>query len=328
MAFSADVIKKVKDEFDNKRKAAQALAEKRRAELHSRFEEIAQIDSVLATTGLRVFNVAINGGDVNAEIERMREENNALREMRSNILKQAGIESDYSDVKYECTLCNDTGYIDIEPCECFKKAVVKESFLSAGLGSVLKNQCFDNFKLEYYSTAKNAKGVSPRENMSYILKEARAYAEGFSKTDSHDNLFFFGSTGLGKTHISTAIARRVIEDGASVIYDTAQNIMHAFEARTFSGNHDVDTDKYMLCDLLIIDDLGAEFKNSYTLSVLYNILNTRICSGKPVIISTNFDSLEAISKAYDARITSRLLGEFRAFMFVGDDIRLTKKLKQ
>lgn len=327
MAYSPEVIKKVKDDFNKKRKAAQTLADMRRAELYSMLPDIEDIDKVIASTGLRVYEAALKGGDIGASIKKLRAEFEALRALRKSMLEAAKIPADYSDVKYECPMCGDTGYVGIEPCECFKKALVKEAFLSAGLGSVLKDQSFSNFSLDLYSDEKGANGKSPRDTMSYILKETKKYAETFKNRKKHDNLFFYGATGLGKTHISTAVARRVIEDGADVVYDSAQNIMQTFEAKTFSNDHGADTKKYTSSDLLIIDDLGAEFKNSFTLSVLYNILNTRICAGKPMIISTNFDSLESISKAYDSRISSRLVGEFRAFMFVGNDIRLEKKAK-
>lgn len=325
MAYSADVIKKVKEEFEKKRRAAQETADVKRAELHEKVPGVAQIDEVLASTGLRVYKAALDGGAVGAEIERMKAENADIRAMRAELLEKVGYPADYSDVKYECPLCSDTGYIGIKPCECFRKALVKESFLSAGLGSVLTDQTFDNFDLSLYSDEKDARGVSARGVMRYILSESKKYAEGFKSAEKRDNLFFFGATGLGKTHLSTAIAKRVIEEGMSVVYDTAQNIIRTFEAKRFSSGNasdGIDTSKYFDCDLLIIDDLGAEFRNSFTITVLYDLLNTRICTGKAMIISGNFDSSNGVAKLYDERISSRILGEFRSFRFIGEDIRL------
>ena len=328
MAYSAEIIKKVKEDFDKKRKAAQELATQRKIELHEKLPDVKIIDTVLSTTGLRVFSAAMSGNDTNAEIEKMRTESKALREMRAAQLEKAGYPADYSDVKYECPICSDTGYVDIVPCECFKKALVKESFLTAGLGSVLKDQTFDNFDLRFYSDQVSPNGKCPRTVMSHILSETKKYANGFKNAEKKQNLIFYGTTGLGKTHISTAIAARVLEDGMDVVYDTTQNIIHSFEAKTFAGDSAVNTSKYFDCDLLIIDDLGAEFKNSFTVSVLYNIINTRICAGKAMIISTNIDSIEGIAKAYDARIASRLVGEFRTFIFAGEDVRMIKRRKE
>ena len=331
MAYSADVIKKVKDEFDRKRRAAQELADIKRTELHGKLPIVSDIDEVLASTGLRVYEAALNGGAVDKEIARMQSENRDLRRRRAEILEEAGFPADYSDVKYECEICSDTGYIGIKPCECFKRALVKEAFASAGLGSVLTDQTFDNFDLSLYSDIKDSRGISPRTVMQYIFVELKKYAEGFKTAPKHDNLFFFGATGLGKTHLSTAIAKKVIEDGMSVVYDTAQNIIRTFEAKRFSSNTasaEIDTSKYFDCDLLIIDDLGAEFRNSFTVTVIYDLLNTRICTGKAMIISGNFDSSNSIEKMYDERISSRILGGFRSFRFIGDDIRLASRNKR
>jgi DNA replication protein DnaC len=86
-----------------------------------------------------------------------------------------------------------------------------------------------------------------------------------------------GKTGTGKTHISTAIAREIIARGFDVIYDSAQNIISDFETDKFRsgyGQTEMRSEKYLECDLLIIDDLGTEFISQFTVACLYNLLNT------------------------------------------------------
>jgi DNA replication protein DnaC len=141
------------------------------------------------------------------------------------------------------------------------------------------------------------------------------------------NLLFVGGTGLGKTHLSTAIAKSLIEKGYNVIYETAQNIFFDFDNDRFRdrfSDSEPESTKYLDCDLLIIDDLGSEAINSFTVSCLYNILNTRLNKGLPVIASTNLNSKEIRDKYHD-RITSRLFGEFNIQMFQGSDLRKIKK---
>ncbi|MBQ2766264.1 MAG: ATP-binding protein, partial [Clostridia bacterium] len=142
-----------------------------------------------------------------------------------------------------------------------------------------------------------------------------------------ENVFFCGTTGLGKTHLSTAIAKTLIERGFDVVYDTAQNILSDFEYERFGRSYGDDsesrTDKYFDCDLLIIDDLGTEMTNQFTVSCLYNIINTRINHSKSMLISTNLTQNE-IRERYSDRITSRLFGDFMVMRFVGKDIRLQK----
>ena len=69
-----------------------------------------------------------------------------------------------------------------------------------------------------------------------------------------------------------------------------------------------------------MDDLGAELTNQFTVSALYNIINTRINQGKSMIVSTNLGQ-RGLLERYDERITSRLFGEFYPFLFKGKDIR-------
>ncbi len=329
MSFTDETSKKVRDEFDRKRKAAQDDADARRAEIHSRIPDIELIDKQLANTGLALYNCAINGEDIEKMVSGMKEKNAVLRKMRAELLLSGGYSEDYTKVRYECEVCSDTGYDGLHYCDCFRRAMIKEAYLSSGLGGMLSSQGFDNFSLSYYSDEKGSGGRSERDTMKTILAEAKKYADSFGEEKAGEckNLIFFGSTGLGKTHISTAIAKTVIEKGFSVVYDTSSNILAAFENEKFSKvkTHESQTEKYMQCDLLIIDDLGAEFQSQFTQSALFNLLNTRICAGRAMIISTNLNDGNLLSKTYSERITSRLIGEFRAFRFVGNDVRLMKR---
>lgn len=95
----------------------------------------------------------------------------------------------------------------------------------------MQDQSFKNFKLDYYSDVKNGNGKSPREQMAQVLEFCKNYAKQF--TPHANSLFLNGATGLGKTFLSSCIAREVIEHGYSVVYDSAQNIIHAFEQVKF-----------------------------------------------------------------------------------------------
>ena len=142
------------------------------------------------------------------------------------------------------------------------------------------------------------------------------------------NLLLIGTTGTGKTHISSAIAKEIIHQGFDVIYDSVQNIVSDFENDKFKsgyGPHDNVSDKYLECDLLIIDDLGTEFTSQFTTSCLYNLLNTRQNRGLATIISTNLSAKELAGK-YDGRIYSRIVGsDYMVLPFKGSDLRICNK---
>lgn len=81
--------------------------------------------------------------------------------------------------------------------------------------------------------------------------------------------------------------------------------------------------RVMDCDLLIMDDLGTEMSTSFIPSALYSLVNGRILSGRPTIISTNL-SQEELGRRYSPQIASRLMGEYVPLVFLGQDIRLQK----
>lgn len=324
ISYSIDVRKKVKEFFDEKQKKAIEDAQARKNEVHLRVPGVLEIDEALAKTGLKVYAEALKKGSsvpLETRIEALHAENRELQEARAVLLQDAGYPADYTKPKFECKKCSDTGYVGIDPCECLIKALRRQSYLNSGLGSMLTDQTFENFDISLYPE-------QARKMMEFILSQTKKFADSFGSEDNCKNMMFYGGTGLGKTHLSTAVAKKLIDRGFYVVYDTALNIMHSFERERFSKvDVPVTTDKYFDCDLLIIDDLGSEFASSFTHATLYNILNTRLCADKGTLISTNLSSIDALRKSYDERIVSRIVGSYRTFGFEGDDIRLLTRKK-
>lgn len=242
------------------------------------------------------------------------------------LLKKHGLPEDYLEVKYTCPLCEDTGFIETRLCSCHISLLKDLAFETAGKKSPLSFCRFEDFKLLYYSdTAPSKNEKSPREKMSEILDFCKYYSASFDT--SSQSVFMHGMTGLGKTHLSLAITGEVIKKGYNVIYNSAQNIFNELEKERFGKTNTNGAYEAMVleCDLLVIDDLGAEFPTSFTKAALYNIINTRMNSGLPTIISTNL-SLTEIEALYTQRISSRIIGEYVLLMFDGKDIRQLKNL--
>lgn len=319
MGYSAENYRAVKELLDERRAAAEKESERRRAALHQKSPEAAEIDRALRKTGMALFRAACTGGKDAEPFLRVMAENKALQESRAALLASLGLPADYTEVHYTCPACGDSGYVDIQMCSCMKRELQLAAFRSSGLGSLLEKQTFETFSLDYYrSDPQNLR------LMERTLAAAKQYAMGFTKASG--NLIFFGRTGLGKTHLSTAIAREVILRGYDVRYDSLPNILSDFEFDRYKAGYKEQTpraEKYLECDLLIMDDLGTEVVNQFTLSCLYNLINTRLCAARPTIISTNLGE-DALQERYNDRITSRLLGEYRPLLFVGEDIRMQK----
>ena len=320
MGYSAENYRAVKEILERRRARALAECEERRARAHALSPALADIDEALGMTGIALFRAACEGGREGEAFARVKEENLALQEARVRLLDELSLPRDFTEVKYTCPDCADTGYRDIYMCHCMKRELVLAGLASSGLGRLLDTQSFDSFSLDYYAADANNK-----KHMARTLKIAREYADTFSL--SSGNLIFFGRTGLGKTHLSTAIARVVIERGFDVCYNSAENILSDYEFDRYKSNFGKEeprAEKYAATDLLIIDDLGTESLTQFALSALYNLINTRLSAGRPTIVSTNLGEGE-LQARYGDRIASRLLGEFRPLLFLGADIRAQKQ---
>ncbi len=328
MAYDKKLLADARRALERDRAARLDELEERRRDVYAREPRIRAIDRELSSTAAAVLKAAMeSGGDPEAAIAQLRDRNLSLQEERARLLRGLGLPGDYLTDKPLCARCGDTGYNGSALCVCVKERYAQ--LLKEQLSAVLpiQDQNFSRFNMGYYSTRPDARlGVSPRENMEYNLDECKAYAANFGKDSP--NLLLYGSTGLGKTFLSTCIAEAVSARGFSVAYDTAINIVSAYETIKF-GNGDgaaaaEGAARYERADLLIIDDMGTEMGTAFTVSALYNLINNRLMAKRPMIINTNLLP-EALSEKYSPAVASRLLGEFMALRFFGDDIRLLKK---
>lgn len=321
MGYNRENYARIREMYETKYKDAHAAADARRSDAEAHIPGLAQINRELSSVGMRIMSEAISAGESCAEkIAQIRRENEALLIKKKDMLLAAGYPSDYTDVKYECEKCMDSGFVDGYMCECMRRELIYAGYESSGIGNLLRTQTFDSFSLDYYKG--NAETYSM---MSMVLEYMKNYAESFSGRKS-PNLLLMGGTGLGKTHLSSAVAKRIIEKGYDVYYVSAINMFSGFESAQFgktSSFMQESPERCFECDLLIIDDLGTEMTTQFTVSTLYNLINTRMNLAKPTIISTNLTQSELRSR-YSDRITSRMFGEYYPLVFRGVDVRAQK----
>ena len=320
MAYNKQNYLRVREIYRTKYLLAEEEAARRTEELHRKSPELKALDRTLSMTGVKIAMAALGtGAEYKEKLAEVERENKTLQVRRAALLLELGYPADYTKPPYECHKCNDSGFVGTKMCECMRRDLVLAAFESSGIGALLRTQSFDTFKLEYYPAGEE------RELMGRNLALLRDYAENFST--GSDSLILCGATGLGKTHLSTALARRVIERGFDVYYTTALQMFGDFEHARFGTEFGMEStvslDRYTNCELLILDDLGTEVSNQFTNSCLYMVLNERINKGLPTVISTNLTGKE-IKARYTDRIASRILGDFRPFLFVGTDIRRLK----
>lgn len=254
-----------------------------------------------------------------------------IEKRKKELLVKNGYPDDYLSLTYNCNDCNDTGFINGNRCHCFKNMIIKQIYGENTWRRLFERENFDTFDISLYKekdskeSAINALSKS-KEFISDILSD--------TKTD-RNNLIIMGMTGVGKTFLCNCIAKELIENEKFVLYLTASALFEIFEKYAFSGKknplelseeiQNVHYKNLFDCDLLIIDDLGSEFSNTYTKPKLLELINKRIINCSPTLISTNLDMM-GIKREYTERLASRITGSFRYIQIIGRDIRVEKTL--
>ena len=152
-------------------------------------------------------------------------------------------------------------------------------------------------------TFANDKGYNPE-----IEKAQRYVTEWAMMKENCIGLLLWGNVGTGKTFIAACIANALIERGVSVLMTNFSKILNSL-----SGMFDVDRNKFIdsfnRYSLLIIDDLGIERNSEFALEQVFNVIDSRYRSKKPLIVTTNLtlDELKHPKDLAHARIYDRVL---------------------
>ncbi|MBQ4381892.1 MAG: ATP-binding protein [Oscillospiraceae bacterium] len=330
MSLDGKLLRRAKDRLDRRRADRERKLQERRNLAYARDPYIARLDSQLRQTVIDAIGAALRKGEDPVEaVEAIKEKNLSLQEERALRLSSAGLPADYLSEDYFCPKCRDTGYNGTSLCSCLMDLYRQEQVRELSVLLKLGQETFDTFRLDYYSDIPDPKThYSDRAAMSKVFDLCCDWAHCFS--DRSPNLFLYGATGLGKTFLSTSIAKVVAEKGFSVVYDTAASVFSKYETEKFSRSpEEIDAARREIkrlhdCDLLIIDDLGTEMASSLITGALYTLLNDRLRTGKKMIINSNL-TIPELGTRYSAAIMSRLQGEFLPVAFRGTDIRLKKQ---
>jgi DNA replication protein DnaC len=329
MALDGKILRRALDRYEEEGLRRASEARRLREEIYGKDPRIAELDGVLRASVPEAAAAALRGGDdPERAVAAIQQKNLAAQGERAARIAALGYPEGCIDERPVCPLCGDRGYVGMKPCACLMKLYREEQRKELSRLLDLRGESFGQFRLRYYDDRPDPlTGVIPRQHMEMVLRICRSYAESFGPTTG--SLFLTGAPGLGKTFLSACIAGVVAEKDFSVVYDTAVNVVSRFEEARFGRRGEqeeaeADVQRCLRCDLLILDDLGAEMVTALTVSAVYELLNTRLREGRSTVVSSNLGT-EEIARRYSPQIASRLAGSFEILKFYGKDIRLQKQ---
>ncbi len=309
-------------ELEEIRNTNKGLLDMRHGEVMAKAPHLADIETELMKQGSRLLKCVLNKCE---DFEEIKSSIQKLQKDKAKLLKNNGFSEDYLDDIYSCKECRDTGFVEGLRCDCLKALVKKHLCANSNIADYMRNDRFENFDMSLFAQQDDENGKALKV-MKIICDKALDFAENFDKT--HDNFLIMGNAGTGKTFISSCIANHALDRGKPVYYQTAFRLFEIFEDAKFNRDEDAsDIVKYVYdVDLLIIDDLGTEFSTQFTSAVLFDIVNTRILSGKSTVISSNL-GFDEMSNIYSQRVVSRFMGDYKLFQTAGKDLRAVKRMK-
>ena len=312
-----DLIKRI---YDNRRMDNQAELERRRAYVEATVDGYRELSDAIVSLSMERAKQLLSGESNTTED--LKDTISNLIGQKQFLLKGAGLPEDYLEPIYTCSSCKDTGYIDGEKCQCLKKLSISLLYSNSNIDKYLSSVDFSQVSDKYYE----GKDLE-------AFKDTYQKAINFVDTFNTDfkNLVIYGTVGSGKSLISACVAKALIEKEYSVLYFSSSALMDLFSKYTFDYKNRQDLysaySDLFECDLLIIDDLGTEQINSFSVSNLFTCLNERYLNKKSTIISTNL-SPKDLSETYTERIYSRLVGNYTFCKLCGPDIRFKTKFEK
>ncbi len=324
-----NIVREILFSYQKKREDAEYKFEERKKMIYNRFPEIQRIDDEITEIGLKMMRLVLSSSsEKETLLDNCRQDMIALKQKKDYLLEAHNIPKEALEIQYKCKICEDTGFLKTgEKCNCFKQALINEYYKMSNIAKNFETQNFNTLDLSLFSDEIiPGQNISSKQRILEISAICEMFVQNFKK-ENEENLLFFGDTGLGKTFMSNCIAKALLDKGFTVIYQTAFKMFDILEDYRFNNSKKENDntakenyDNLFECDLLIIDDLGTELTNTFTVSELFIIINTRLLNKKKTIISTNLTPGK-LAETYTERTSSRIFDKFTLVKFIGKDLR-------
>lgn len=218
------------------------------------------------------------------------------------------------------------------PCKCREEEAQRQRELEVKrkemerIASLKKNSLMDK---KFESSTFDDIVVTPDNKKQVRL--ARRYADKFDELfEKNQGLLFYGSVGTGKTHIACCIGNALMEKLVSVFATSFVKILQKSKGFRNTEEEDAYIARMNTAKLLILDDLGAERGTDYALEIVYNIIDTRYRSGKPMIVTTNLtmSQMQEEDNIKLRRIYDRIFEVCFPVEFIGKSFRMKEAAKR
>lgn len=290
---------------DELRRRKQMECDRKIAELYRREPRLQQISDEISQIALVKLRESIKSKNMQktAALDKQVQE---LFAERREILANLGLDESIYEPVWDCPLCHDLGYITPGvPCKCVLNEKKQDGIALSGINQALREKRFANFRVDFYTEP---------EKMAQKVELCQKAATKIINGETCENLLFTGDVGRGKTHLSLAVANEVLDSGKKVIYKRMNDLLEEIRTDKYDKHDDAAMDKFFACDLLVIDDFGADSISEFVKSQMRILLEERNINEKPWIISTNLD-INAIEDLYSNRVADRILERARIISF-------------
>ena len=155
------------------------------------------------------------------------------------------------------------------------------------------------------------------------MKHAHFYVENWPTIRAENiGYLLWGGVGTGKSYFAGCIANALMEQEVAVRMTNFALILNDLTAN-FEGRNEYIT-RLCRAPLLILDDFGMERGTEYGLEQIYNVIDSRYRSRRPLIVTTDLSLQDLQPPPQDtahARIYDRLLEMCAPIRFSGDNFR-------
>lgn len=151
-------------------------------------------------------------------------------------------------------------------------------------------------------------------------------------TQQNANVIFLGGVGLGKTHLSLALAYQACLKGHSVLFASAIDIINTLIAAQNTGRLKHDLKKYLLPDILFIDELGYLPVDRKGADLLFQVISQRYEKG-PIVLTTNkpfkkWPEIFGNDSTLTSAVLDRLLHHAETVLIEGESYRMKGKIEE